>query len=46
MTLVDENQPVGTYEVEWDAGNFSSGVYYYVIKASDFEDVKKMVLLK
>jgi len=34
-TLVSEKQPAGSYKVEWDAGSFASGVYYYVIEASD-----------
>ncbi len=30
----------------WNAGGVTSGVYYYVLDAGDFFDVKKMVLLK
>jgi 6-phosphogluconolactonase (cycloisomerase 2 family) len=30
----------------WNAGNFGSGVYFYVIKAGDYKAVKKMMLIK
>jgi hypothetical protein len=45
-TLVSERQNAGIYQVQWDASGFSSGVYYYRIKASEFQDVKKMILLR
>jgi hypothetical protein len=44
--LVNEDKPVGKYEVEFDASNLSSGVYFYQIQAGDFIDTKKMILLK
>jgi hypothetical protein len=45
-TLIDEEQPVGTYELNWNAANLPSGVYFYQIKAGDFIATKKMILLK
>jgi hypothetical protein len=45
-TLVDEYKPAGTYEVEWDAGDFPSGVYFYQLKAENYFETKKMILLK
>jgi hypothetical protein len=45
-TLVSKRQSAGTYKVEWDASNFSSGVYYYRLHAGQFVDVKKMILLR
>ncbi len=45
-TLVNEQLQSGTYEVEWDAANFPSGVYYYKLSASDYTETKKMVFLK
>ncbi len=45
-TLVNEEKPMGNYEVEFDATNLSSGVYFYRLQASDFIDTKKMILLK
>jgi hypothetical protein len=46
VTLVSEYQNAGYHQVEWDASDFSSGVYVYELKADDYRDVKKMVLLK
>jgi photosystem II stability/assembly factor-like uncharacterized protein len=45
-TLVNEQLKPGTYDVEWDGSNFSSGVYYYKLVSGDFVETKKMVLLK
>ena len=45
-TLVDEYKSVGRYEIEFDASSLSSGVYYYELKAGDFLDVKRMLLMK
>jgi hypothetical protein len=44
--LVDQQLKPGTYEVEWDASNYPSGVYFYKLTADDYLDVKKMVLIK
>ena len=45
-TLVDEYKPAGSYEVEFNAANLPSGVYFYQLKAGNFVEAKKMVLLK
>jgi len=45
-TLVDEVQEAGFKSIEFNAANFSSGVYFYRIEAGKFNAVKKMVLLK
>ncbi len=36
----------GTYEAEWDASNYSSGVYFYKLVTAGYTDTKKMVLIK
>lgn len=37
----------GTYEVEWNASNYPSGVYFYKLQVgNDFSNTKKMMLLK
>jgi hypothetical protein len=46
VTLVNEEQPAGTYEVEFNAEGLPSGVYLYKLKAGNFLSVKKMLLLK
>jgi hypothetical protein len=44
--LVDGQLPAGTHLVRWDASRYSSGVYFYRLKAGDFTATRKMVLLK
>jgi flagellar hook assembly protein FlgD len=46
VTLVSEKQKAGYYQLEWDASRFASGVYFYILRAGEYRDVKKMVLLK
>jgi photosystem II stability/assembly factor-like uncharacterized protein len=36
----------GTYKVHWDASKYSSGVYFCRMKAGDYTDSKKMLLVK
>ena len=45
-TLFNEEKPVGTYEISWYAERLPSGVYFYQLKAGDFIQTKKMVLMK
>ncbi len=45
-TLVSEQLNAGTYEADWNADKFSSGIYYYKLVAGDFVETKKMVLIK
>ncbi|MCP4580126.1 MAG: M6 family metalloprotease domain-containing protein [candidate division Zixibacteria bacterium] len=45
-TLVEDEQPAGSYQVNWDAGAVSSGIYFYKIQAGDIAETRKMVLLK
>ena len=45
-TLVNEKQKPGNYEVEWDAGKNSTGIYFYRITAGIYSNTKKMILLK
>ena len=45
-TLVNEEKPIGTYELSWSAANLTSGVYFYRIQAGDFIVTKKMILLR
>ena len=44
--LVNENLSTGNYSVEFNASNFSSGIYFYTILAGDFKETKKMMLIK
>lgn len=45
-TLVNEEKPAGKYDVEFNASNLPSGIYFYQIRAGNFVETKKMVLTK
>jgi hypothetical protein len=53
-TLVNEEQPAGSYEVEFSADGLTSGLYFYKLKAGNpstgsgqvFTETKKMILMK
>jgi hypothetical protein len=45
-TLVNEYKFPGSYIVEFDGSNLSSGVYFYRFKAGNITTVKKMMLIK
>jgi fibronectin type 3 domain-containing protein len=44
--LVNEQMAAGTYSVDWNAVNLSTGIYFYRIEAGSFVNVKKMILIK
>ena len=46
VTLVNKEQPAGNYKVTFNASHLSSGIYFYVMRAGDFMQTKKLVLLK
>jgi len=43
---LDAQLNAGTYEINFDAGKLSSGVYFYRLETEKFTDVKRMILLK
>uniref|UniRef100_A0A7V2ZI98 T9SS type A sorting domain-containing protein n=1 Tax=Ignavibacterium album TaxID=591197 RepID=A0A7V2ZI98_9BACT len=45
-TLIDEYKEPGRYEVEFNANNIASGVYFYKLQAGVFTEVKKMILMR
>ena len=45
-TLIDEYQPQGKYDIEFDAANLASGVYIYNMQAGSFSDTKKFIVMK
>ena len=45
-TLVNEEKPSGSYEVEYKAANLSSGMYLYTLKVGKFSETKKLILMK
>ena len=50
--LIDQPHEAGVHELEFDASNLGSGVYFYSMNARTFDgsrssfDVKKMMLIK
>ena len=46
VTLVNQTQSAGKYDVRFDASKLSNGVYFYTIKANNFTSTKKMILMK
>jgi hypothetical protein len=45
-TLVNETKTAGTYVVNFDASDLTSGIYFYKISSGNFTETKKMILLK
>ncbi|GAB4368258.1 MAG: hypothetical protein Kow0042_09320 [Calditrichia bacterium] len=45
-TLVDDNQPAGSYEIRWDAREYPSGLYFYHLVSGQFRETKKMLLIR
>ncbi len=45
-TLVNEEKPAGSYEIDFNTDELSSGVYFYRMTAGKFTEMKKMILLR
>lgn len=46
ITLLNKNMKPGTYEVEFNGANISSGIYYYKLTAGSYTETKSMIILK
>lgn len=46
MTLVSKEMPAGHYRASFDGRALSSGTYFYTLKAGNFEQSRKMLLVK
>ncbi|HJY64175.1 MAG TPA: T9SS type A sorting domain-containing protein [Ignavibacteria bacterium] len=44
--LVNEELSAGTYEVEFNSNNLSSGIYFYRMETENYIETKKMIILK
>ena len=45
-TLVNKGMSAGVHSFNFDASDLSSGMYFYRIKANDYVEIKKMLLIK
>ena len=45
-TLVSNNLNKGNHTYQFERNNLASGIYYYQLVAGDYQEVKKMILLK
>jgi subtilisin family serine protease len=50
-TLVNQDQPAGTYTIQWDGRDeqgqtATSGIYFYQLKSQHWSEVRKMVLMR
>jgi len=45
-TLISEEKSAGDYEVVFNGPEITSGVYFYVLRAGNYVETKKMILLK
>jgi hypothetical protein len=45
-TLVDEVLPAGSYNIEFNAEQINSGVYFYTLSTDNFKSTRKMILTK
>ncbi|MBK7632626.1 MAG: T9SS type A sorting domain-containing protein [Ignavibacteriales bacterium] len=44
--LINKEVEAGSYELNFNASNLSSGVYFYKLEAGSFTSIKKMMLIK
>jgi hypothetical protein len=45
-TLVSDRLSAGSYSYEWDASSLASGVYLYRLKAGEYVETRKMVIMR
>jgi len=45
-TIVNKQQKPGNHSIVFDATSLSSGIYFYTLKAGNFIETKKMIILK
>ncbi len=45
-TLVNEEKNAGSYDIQFNASELSSGIYFYTINAGNFSATKKLMLMK
>jgi hypothetical protein len=46
ITLLNRELHAGTFETDWDASDYPTGIYFYTLSAGSFKETKKMILIK
>ena len=44
--LKNKQEKAGKHLVKWEASDMPSGIYFYTLKADEFTETRKMLLLK
>ncbi len=44
--LVNKKQTAGNYQIEFNGESLSSGIYFYRLTSGEFDETKRMILLK
>lgn len=44
--LINENLKAGQYQIDWNASDYSSGIYFYRLTAGNYSEMRRMILLK
>ena len=45
-TIINEEKPAGSYEVEFEGTDLSSGIYFYKLQTENYTYMRKMILMK
>jgi len=45
-SLTNEIKREGSYTIKWNGENYTSGIYLYKLKVDNFQETKKMLLIK
>ena len=45
-TLVNEQKSAGSYEIDFNASDLSSGTYFYKLESGNQKEIRKMILLR
>jgi len=46
ISLINKEQPAGSYEITFNASNLTSGIYFYRLTTNNFTEIKRMALIK
>jgi hypothetical protein len=46
LTLLNQELQAGSYKVDWNASGYPSGIYFYKLETEQFNQTKKMMLIK